>query len=105
MAKKNQKIQPQPAPKRAVVIKQGFIEKNAMKIAIAKGLQLAIFNSCDGLGIANQLAKLYLPQSIVMREVVADEAAQKFSQYFELKGPSLFVLQGRENPLSSYSKK
>ncbi|TAF39322.1 MAG: CHAT domain-containing protein, partial [Oscillatoriales cyanobacterium] len=56
--------------------------KNAMKIAIAKGLQLAIFNSCDGLGIANQLAKLYLPQSIVMREVVADEAAQKFLQDF-----------------------
>ncbi|MBE9183309.1 CHAT domain-containing protein [Microcoleus sp. LEGE 07076] len=56
--------------------------KNAMKIAIAQGLQLAIFNSCDGLGIANQLAKLYLPQSIVMREVVADEAAQNFLQNF-----------------------
>lgn len=56
--------------------------KNAMKSAIAKGLQLAIFNSCDGLGIANQLAKLYLPQSIVMREVIADEAAQKFLQDF-----------------------
>lgn len=56
--------------------------KNAMKVAIAKGLQLAIFNSCDGLGIANQLAKLYLPQSIVMREVVPDEAAQKFLQDF-----------------------
>lgn len=56
--------------------------KNAMKVAIAQGLQLAIFNSCDGLGIANQLAKLYLPQSIVMREVVPDEAAQKFLQDF-----------------------
>ncbi|NEQ88072.1 MAG: hypothetical protein F6K26_51420, partial [Moorea sp. SIO2I5] len=34
--------------------------------AIAKGLQLAIFNSCDGLGLAQQLAKLNLPRSIVL---------------------------------------
>jgi WD40 repeat protein len=52
--------------------------KNAMKSAIVQGLQLAIFNSCDGLGLANQLAKLYLPQSIVMREVIPDDAAQTF---------------------------
>ncbi|NEO55355.1 MAG: CHAT domain-containing protein [Okeania sp. SIO3B5] len=56
--------------------------KNAMKEAIAQGLQLAIFNSCDGLGLANQLAELNLPQSIVMREVVPDEVAKKFLEYF-----------------------
>ena len=56
--------------------------KNAMKEAIAQGLQLAIFNSCDGLGLANQLAKLYLPQSIVMREIVPDAVAQQFLEDF-----------------------
>ena len=45
--------------------------------AIAKGLQLAIFNSCDGLGLAQQLAKLNLPRSIVMRELVPDQVAVK----------------------------
>ncbi|WP_265275359.1 hypothetical protein [Nostoc sp. KVJ3] len=29
--------------------------KEAFKQAIHKGLQLGIFNSCDGLGLANQL--------------------------------------------------
>ncbi len=38
MAKKNQKIQAPPAPKRVAVIKQGFIEKNAMKIALVAGV-------------------------------------------------------------------
>lgn len=56
--------------------------KDALKQAINKGLQLAIFNSCDGLGLANQLAELYLPQSIVMREPVPDEVAVEFLQYF-----------------------
>ncbi|MFB2875273.1 CHAT domain-containing protein [Floridanema aerugineum] len=56
--------------------------KNALKTAIKGGLQLAIFNSCDGLGLANQLAKLHLPQSIVMREPVPDRMAQEFLQNF-----------------------
>lgn len=56
--------------------------RNAMTGAIDKGLQLAIFNSCDGLGIANQLGKLYLPQSIVMREPIPDTAAHFFLQDF-----------------------
>ncbi|MEQ8957496.1 MAG: hypothetical protein RLP02_06160 [Coleofasciculus sp. C2-GNP5-27] len=29
--------------------------QNTLKDAIRKGLQLAIFNSCDGLGLANEL--------------------------------------------------
>jgi hypothetical protein len=43
---------------------------------------LAIFNSCDGLGLANQLADLGLPQSIVMREPIPDSVAQVFLTHF-----------------------
>ncbi|MDJ0556196.1 MAG: ABC transporter substrate-binding protein, partial [Microcoleaceae cyanobacterium MO_207.B10] len=56
--------------------------KNSLKYAVDKGLQLAIFNSCDGLGLANQLAKLGLSRIIVMREPVPDEVAVKFLEYF-----------------------
>ena len=52
--------------------------KQGMREAIAKGLQLAIFNSCDGLQLANELAKLNLPRTIVMREPVPDKVAQDF---------------------------
>lgn len=68
--------------------------KNALKEAISRGLQLAIFNSCDGLGLAYQLIELNLPQSIVMREPVPDEVAIEFIKYFfkELtKCKSLFI--------------
>lgn len=54
----------------------------ALKKAIAQGLQLAIFNSCDGLGLANTLADLQIPQIIVMREPVPDRVAQTFLQFF-----------------------
>ncbi|MDZ8081915.1 MAG: substrate-binding domain-containing protein [Nostoc sp. DcaGUA01] len=56
--------------------------KEALKQAIDKGLQLAIFNSCDGLGLANQLAQVHLPQVIVMREPVPDPVAIDFLRYF-----------------------
>lgn len=56
--------------------------KDALREAIGRGLQLAIFNSCDGLGLANQLAELHLPQSIVMREPVPDPVAVEFLKYF-----------------------
>ncbi len=56
--------------------------KYAISTALEKGLQLAIFNSCDGVGLANQLAELHLPQSIVMREKIPDEVAQCFLQSF-----------------------
>jgi len=55
--------------------------KNALKRAIDNGLQLAIFNSCDGLGLAYQLAQLNLPRSIVMREPVPDLVAVDFLKY------------------------
>ncbi|MDY6898239.1 MAG: substrate-binding domain-containing protein [Cyanobacteriota bacterium] len=56
--------------------------KEALKQAIDKGLQLAIFNSCDGLGLANQLAQLHIPRCIVMREPVPDRVAVEFLKYF-----------------------
>ncbi|GAB1544733.1 hypothetical protein NUACC21_74090 [Scytonema sp. NUACC21] len=56
--------------------------KKALRRAIQKGLKLAIFNSCDGMGLANKLAELEIPQVIVMRESVPDEVAQRFLQEF-----------------------
>lgn len=53
----------------------------AVQRAIANGLQLAIFNSCDGLGLARDLADLQLPHLIVMREAVPDAIAQQFLKY------------------------
>lgn len=45
------------------------------------GLQLAIFNSCSGLSIANSLINLGL-QVIVMREPIRNDVAQSFLKYF-----------------------
>ncbi|AFY54224.1 putative transmembrane sensor domain protein [Rivularia sp. PCC 7116] len=56
--------------------------KNALSRAIETGLQLAIFNSCEGLGLAAQLTELHIPQIIVMREPVPDSVAQQFLKYF-----------------------
>jgi CHASE2 domain-containing sensor protein len=56
--------------------------KYALKKAVEGGLQLAIFNSCDGLGLARELEKLHIPQMIVMREPVPDQVAQAFLKYF-----------------------
>lgn len=68
--------------------------KNALTRAIEKGLQLAIFNSCDGLGLARELADLYIPQIIVMREPVPDAIAQEFLKHFLknfAQGKSLYL--------------
>ncbi|MCT7973623.1 CHASE2 domain-containing protein [Laspinema olomoucense] len=56
--------------------------KEALKEAIRQGLQLAIFNSCDGLGLAQKLAALQLPIAIVMKEPVPDQVAQCFLKEF-----------------------
>jgi len=70
--------------------------KYGLTKAIAQGLQLAIFNSCDGLGLAHELEQLHIPQMIVMREPVPDRVAQEFLHYF-LKafanGDSLYLAQ------------
>jgi uncharacterized protein YjbI with pentapeptide repeats len=82
--------------------------KNALKTAIERGLQLAIFNSCDGLGLVGDLADLHIPQMIVMREIIPDSVAQDFLKNFLLAfshGKSLYIsvrearekLQSRED--------
>lgn len=50
--------------------------------AVSRGLKLAIFNSCDGLGLATALSRLHIPQVIVMREPVANRVAQEFFKHF-----------------------
>ncbi|MEH1909025.1 MAG: CHASE2 domain-containing protein [Nostoc sp.] len=82
--------------------------KYALKKAVERGLQLAIFNSCDGLGLAREFASLQIPEIIVMREPVPDRVAQQFLKYFLeafAGGNSLYLavrearerLQGLEN--------
>ena len=75
--------------------------RNALRTAIRHGLKLAIFNSCDGLGLAQDLADLHIPQVIVMREPVPDAIAQAFLQNFLTafsEGQSLYnsVREARE---------
>lgn len=53
-----------------------------LKVAIENGLKLAIFNSCDGIGLARNLLKLNLPRVIVMREPVPDKVAWAFLKEF-----------------------
>jgi CHASE2 domain-containing sensor protein len=55
--------------------------KNALRAAIARGLKMAILNSCDGLGLAWAMADLNIPQLVVMREPVPDPVAQEFVKH------------------------
>lgn len=88
-----------------------YNKKNAVEItrlqptlqeAVKNGLKLAIFNSCDGLGIANSLDGSRLPVAIVMREPIPDVVAQKFLQFFleefsERKSLYIAVRKARES--------
>ncbi len=56
--------------------------KNSLHYAISRGLKIAIFNSCDGLGLARQLSDLQISQIIVMREEIPDLIAQEFVKHF-----------------------
>jgi len=56
--------------------------RHALKAAISHGLKVAIFNSCDGIGLARDLADLHIPQIVVMREPVPDQVAQAFLKHF-----------------------
>jgi hypothetical protein len=77
---------------------QGVIEiaelRDLLESAIQNKLQLAIFNSCDGLGLANQLTELSLPYCIVMREMVESSVARELLRHFLsafVKDRSLFA--------------
>lgn len=57
-----------------------LMQEIAPQLAIAKerGLQFAIFNSCNGLSIAHTLIDLGLSQVTVMREPIHNRVAQEF---------------------------
>ena len=69
--------------------------RNALQEAISQGLKIAIFNSCDGLGLAKKLvAELHIPVVIVMQEIVPDFVAQSFLKEFLIEynaGNSLYT--------------
>ena len=57
----------------------------SLREATKKGLQIAIFNSCDGVGLVHQLAAekgMILPHLIFMREKLPDPIAPKFLRDF-----------------------
>lgn len=56
--------------------------KFAVRRAVERGLKIAIFNSCDGLGLARDLAELKIPQIVIMREPVPNHVSQEFLKYF-----------------------
>ncbi len=52
--------------------------KTEIQTAVDRGLQIAIFNCCNGLGLAEQLSDINIPYIIVMREIVPNQCAQDF---------------------------
>lgn len=75
--------------------------RNGLRKAVNNGLQIAIFNSCDGLGLAQELQQLNIPEVIVMREPVPDVVAQEFLKHFLRNfssGQTLYasIREGRE---------
>lgn len=56
--------------------------RHALNHAVEQGLQLAIFNSCDSLGLAWALAELNIPQTIAFRNIVPDAVAHAFLKHF-----------------------
>ena len=48
----------------------------------SRGLILAFFNSCDGLGIARALMSVGIPYVVVMKELVHDRVAHEFIKRF-----------------------
>lgn len=65
--------------------------ENALRLAVSNGLKLAIFNSCDGLGLLGCLASVGIPYTIVMREPIPDKVAHVFLTYFL----EYFFVQGK----------
>ncbi|WP_052149980.1 CHAT domain-containing protein [Aphanizomenon flos-aquae] len=70
--------------------------KEALEESKKKGLKIAIFNSCDGLGIANVLIQVGIPAVIVMKEPVPDS----FASEFLLKFLEAFVKKGQRFSLA-----
>ncbi|MBE9128376.1 MULTISPECIES: CHASE2 domain-containing protein [unclassified Coleofasciculus] len=56
--------------------------ERSLKTAKERGLQFALFNSCNGLSLANALIDLGLSQVAVMREPIHNQVAQEFLVQF-----------------------
>jgi hypothetical protein len=52
--------------------------KGKVQEAVNRGLQIAIFNCCNGFGLAEQLSDVNIPYIIVMRERIPDRVAHQF---------------------------
>ncbi len=50
----------------------------SLRKAVERGLKIAIFNSCDGLGLARNLDEYQIPMMILMRELLPDRVAHRF---------------------------
>lgn len=55
---------------------------HGLRKAVKQGLQVAIFNSCDGLALPQKLDDPSIPQMIVMRDMIPDQVAHQFLKYF-----------------------
>ena len=75
-------IKPQPNGRVIYLDNDTPLEISRLKLeiqtAVDRGLQIAIFNCCNGLGLAAQLSDLNIPYMIVMREIVPNQCAQDF---------------------------
>lgn len=67
------------APNTALLISE---LEESLTIAKSRGLQVAIFNSCKGLSIANKLIDLGLSQVVIMREPIHNRVAEEFFLQF-----------------------
>jgi hypothetical protein len=73
-----------------------------LQAAIDRGLQIAIFNCCNGLGLAEQVTDLNIPYIIVMREIIPNQIAQEFlenllTEYSQGKSFPAAFQQARQN--------
>lgn len=71
--------------------------RSSLRKSISKGLKLAIFNSCDGIGLAKDIQDFQIPQVIVMREPIPDKVAHAFLSFYiegiqEIENGSPFYL-------------
>jgi hypothetical protein len=79
------------APKVSISIQE---LKTQLMVAKQRGLQVAIFNSCSGLSIADSLIDLGFGQVVVMREPIHNCVAQEFLiQFLQALGKNLDVYE------------
>jgi ABC-type phosphate transport system substrate-binding protein len=77
----------------------------ALRVAVGRGLKLAIFNSCESLSFGRDLARL-VPQTILMKESIPDAFAQEFLQrffhYFSQRLPITVAVQQTRDELEHF---